>query len=1117
MEGIASKETANRQSQQHRTKKKHIRNVGSKWHPFFSRKHDTKKSSETGRLLSISKVTFSSNLGSAISLISLNSVNTSITRSSFVNNSSPDCGGAIFLGETGPFLNILGSKFIENSAQSSGSAIYVFHYSSLEVCSILVKKSLFMGNVISGDDRTGYGGALAIECLYCNDTTVFLEDVSFMYNSASNGSSTLFLYGGGTSNVTIVDSFFIANSLQNEKFSYGWAMARISSNYLSLFLVRTLISGNYAERWVDKITSERRPFLLFISSQTEAEISINGLQYENNKASGIYIQVSPFVGDNSSSVSITNTHFENNELFSIFVMAIGWSLVQMKNIRFRGNSLQISNRPLFHFYSLAQGTNVTIEDAIFEKNASPEVIVLFQFPRDNVDDEVCNWYDYKNEVRLTNVLFRENKVLSFSSFSIIRLENGWNVFSKCQFVNNSASYTVFVGESSTNLELIDTSFHKSASQMEETFRGFIYYASSGPIKLKNTTLIAKPFQDIDSYFMVTGSNSLNIDNLSVVQCPIGTLQSFRNFTHLRLNPSNCELYEGIIQSFIYSCKRCPPRYYSVEPSGKSCRPCPYGGNCTRNIAASPTFWGFPSLDDHGSISFRQCPTDYCCPYRNVSCKYENQRYLASECSGNRTGVLCGQCKSGYTETLFSAKCRENNNCKDYWFWPVVLLYSFAFSFFLLRKSSIIGYVRRILPWVRKREAVSDLTSDGGGYVKVIFYFYQVAGLVFVSKDSEMHLAENYLVLPVMGWFDFKAIGLKGGLVCPFLGLTVVSKIFLQASQVFAVLFGVLLIFVVNGATRKLQRKRPVFPPTDQYLAATVDCLLLSYSTLALTALKALNCVPIQSTSRFFYDGNIQCWTWWQKLCTVFIFMYIVPFVSVLYSGSKLLYSKEISTKRFLYACLCPLPFAIWWMVFCKKIPPTNAETHRVSDEQLPLLPPRARSLRNDIPVQDSTARVIYGPFKECIDGQDSGAVFWESVLIARRLVLISLHTFIVFPFIRTVCLSIACAFILVHHLWKRPFKDPWVNRGETASLAALLVLVVINMVELIFSLSGGTISEQDRICLVVLNVVEVIIIGILPVVFVLVILFSLLWQLLRICRFFCLIFCRLFVTNRCEN
>lgn len=1104
LEGIISGETTNSQYQRHRTKKTQIRNVDNKSHLFFS--------SETGRLLSIGKVSFYRNLGRAITLTTLDSVNTLITSCKFVNNGSPYYGGAIYIYVAGPFLNIVDSEFIENSAQISGSAIY-FSPSFFGVYSVLVRKSLLLENVITGyDPSSSEGGALAIDCPDCNNMTIRLEEVSFMYNSAANGSSTLWL-DVWTSNISIVDSFFVGNSLHNKRFYYGLAIAHISSGFLGLFVIRTLISGNYAERWADK---NKRPFLLFINSGCHIEINIDGLQYKNNKDSGIRVEVSDVQGLKSHTVSIANAHFKNNELFSINFTVRGNSLVQIKNTSFRGNAYLSSNVPLFSFYSLTQGNNITIEDAIFENNTSPGVIVLFQFPPDNIDREVCNWYDYKNEVRLTNVLFRKNKALNPS---IIRLESGWNVFSECQFVDNDASYTVFVGESSTNLELTDTSFHKS-SQWEETFSGFIYFASSGPIKLKNTTLIAKPFQDIDSYFMVTGSNSSNIDNSSTIQCPIGTLQSLRNFTHLRLNSNGyCryEIYETIAQSFTYSCKRCPPGYYSVEPSGKSCRPCPYGGNCTRNIAASPTFWGFPSLDDHGSVSFQQCPTDYCCPYRNVSCKYENQRYLASGCSGNRTGVLCGQCKSGYTETLFSAKCRENNNCEDYWFWPVVLLYSFAFSFFLLRKSSIICYARRILPWARKRAAVCDLTSDGSGYVKVIFYFYQVAGLVFVSKDSEMHLAENYLLLPVMGWFDFKAIGLKGGLVCPFLGLTVVSKIFLQASQVFAVLFGVLLIFVVNGVTRKLQRKRPVFPPADQYLAATVDCLLLSYSTLALTALKALNCVPIQSTSRFFYDGNIQCWTWWQKLCAVFIFMYIVPFVSVLYSGSKLLYSKEISSKRFLYACLCPLPFAIWWMVFCKKIPPTNAETHQVSDEQLPLVPPRARSSRNDIPVQDSTAKVIYGPFKECIDGQDSGAVFWESVLIARRLVLISLHTFIVFPFIRMVCLSIACAFILVHHLWKRPFKDPCVNRGETASLAALLVLVVINMVELIFSLSGGTISEQDRICLVVLNVVEVIIIGILPVVFVLVILFSLLWQLLRISRFFCLIFCRLCVTNRCEN
>ena len=116
-------------------------------------------------------------------------------------------------------------------------------------------------------------------------------------------------------------------------------------------------------------------------------------------------------------------------------------------------------------------------------------------------------------------------------------------------------------------------------------------------------------------------------------------------------------------------------------------------------------------------------------------------------------------------------------------------------------------------------------------------------------------------------------------------------------------------------------RSPSFPSADRYLAATVDCLLLGYSTLASTTLKTLNCVPIQTSSRFFYDGNIPCWQWWQKLCGAVLCVFIVPFVFVQYRGSKLLYRKEISAKRFLYACLIPLPFAFRWMLSCKKLPP----------------------------------------------------------------------------------------------------------------------------------------------------------------------------------------------------
>ncbi|XP_078381891.1 uncharacterized protein LOC144664620 isoform X2 [Oculina patagonica] len=1090
--------------------------------PFYSSKHGTRQSSARKYLsIRVSEGTFANNLGRVITMISVSDGNISIVRSDFVNNSSP-IGGAIFLYEFKElFLHIESSKFVRNSAPSSGSAIYVGVYRYIQqVALVLVRKVLFLGNVITGNDPTNDGGALTID--HPKNLTVLLEDVSFMYNTATIGSSSLCSISGHFQNITIVDSFFIGNS-QDELVSYGWTVAQIVSYHLSCRIIRTVISGNYAKARV--IISKRagRPIHFLVQTTGgPSQIYISGIQYKNNTGSGIYIQV---VDDghgsvNSTIISLRNSQFEDNQLFSLSVDAGPNISMQMKRVVFKGNtfvSSYFSSVPLFFFSSEAQGNQVIMEDTLFEKNTAPGRIVSFQLPPDQRNHYSCDtlkWY-YKNHLRLTNVTFRENNAVNSN---VLELENGLDVLSNCQFDDNSAVYTVFVGESSTKLELIDTSFEKRSQwtfMSPFKFRGFIYYASDGPIKMKNTTLNAEPLQDIDAFLMVTGSSLAHIDNASSIQCPIGTLQSLQNLTHPRLvSNTGCLpfMYETMAQSFIFSCERCSPGFYSIKPFGKTCRPCPYGGNCTSNIAARPTFWGFPLLSDPGTVSFRQCPIDYCCPYQNISCQYDNRRYLMSGCSGNRTGFLCGACKPGFTETLFSAECRESDKCNDYWFWPVAVLYSFAFGFFLLWKSPIISFVKRLLPWARSLQArhpAGETASNGGGYIKVIFYFFQVASLVFVSKDTEMHLVESYLLLPVIGWFDFKAISSNEVLICPWRGLTVVLKIFLQASQVFAVFFGLLVIFLVHGAVRKFQRKSLVFPPPDQYLAATTECFLLGYATLARTAIKAMHCVPIQSTSRFFYDGNIQCWLWWQKLCGVYIAVFIIPFVFVLYRGSKLLHANVINTKRFFYACLFPLPFAFGWMISCRKIPLNEAETYHVShDEQLlPLLPPD-RSTRE--PSHNPTAEVIYGPFKKRNDGQGSGALYWESVLIGRRLMLICLHTFIVFPFIRMVCLSVTCAFFLAHHLWKKPFKDPRVNHGETASLTALLVLAVINMAEATFAINGE-ISEQERICLIVLNVVEVIILGTVPVACILVIMICVLWQLRRFCKLCWISFCRIFV------
>ena len=1079
-----------------------------------------KRESTRGSIsLYIRETMFRHNAGRAITVNrEVSMINITITKSDFTNNSSPLLGGAMLVESIDAFfLHIEDCKFVDNSARNEGSAIYVIAV-TLHLGSAVIRNALFMRNVLHNPDFIEdfpMGGTLALYVLQ-GYLKVHLENVSFMNNRVAMGSSTLYA-GGYFLDLTIVECTFHANS-QDERFTYDGKTISIDSYKLHFTLIDTIISENEANEAYHE-TLVGQPVHFGVEAFDLARINMSGLHYKNNKGGGIYVQLGLSERTNST-LFLQNSHFENNELFYMEIKANANAFLQIRRVFFTANSFVTDSGllALFILNTTAQGNQIVMEDTIFEKNTVQGTILSFRLPPDERDLRACTipkWY-YGNLIRFIKVAFHRNN----PDTSVMRLENGHNTLRNCQFVDNFAAYAIFIAEGSTSLELLNTSFKHTQYWEKDTtslsypklmisagFRGFIYYASSGPITLKNATLTVDTAQDIDAYIMVTGSSTAHVDNSSVIQCPVGTLRGWTKFSHTHFVSNNAcpnGLYNAMSQSFIISCKTCSTGFYSVKPFAEKCLPCPFGGNCSSGmIAAKPVFWGFPLLPDQGVISFQNCPISYCCPTTNVSCLYDNKHYLSNGCSGNRTGFLCGKCKPGFTETLFSPQCRANEFCTDYWFWPVAIVYSLAFALFLLWKNPITRLIKRLLPWGKPApdgHLESDPSSKGGGYIKVLFYFYQVANLVFVSEDMEVHLTYSYLLTPIIGWFDFKAISSNDGLVCPFRGLTVPSKIFLHASQVFAVLLGVLVIFLLHGAFRKFRNQSPAVPSSGQYFGATTECLLLGYSALACAALKTLNCVEIQSTYRFFYDANIQCWRWWQKMCGVFLAVYIIPFVFVLYLGSSLLNGKGISTKQFLCACVFPLPFAVLWLVTRKKSSLNITEMQRENDELSPLL---TGNLSTDAEhdYHDLTDDVVYGPFRKSNDAQGPGTVYWESVLIGRRLVLICLHTFIVFPFVRMVCLSVTCAAILAHHMWKKPFQDPRVNHAETASLTALLVLAVINMAEATLGMNGELLSEQERVCMTVLHVVEIIILGTVPVIFLVVILISVAWQLIKFCQF----------------
>ncbi len=75
------------------------------------------------------------------------------------------------------------------------------------------------------------------------------------------------------------------------------------------------------------------------------------------------------------------------------------------------------------------------------------------------------------------------------------------------------------------------------------------------------------------------------------------------------------------------------------------------------------------------LRFVRCPPMYCCS-RNSGKACKGYDY----CAQNRTGILCGVCKKGYSVSILTGICHPDDKCgKDHWFWLVAFLGTVAYA------------------------------------------------------------------------------------------------------------------------------------------------------------------------------------------------------------------------------------------------------------------------------------------------------------------------------------------------------------------------------------------------------------------------------------------------------
>ena len=267
-----------------------------------------------------------------------------------------------------------------------------------------------------------------------------------------------------------------------------------------------------------------------------------------------------------------------------------------------------------------------------------------------------------------------------------------------------------------------------------------------------------------------------------------------------------------------------------------------------------------------------------------------------------------------------------------------------------------------------------------------------------------------------------------------------------------------------------------------------------------TTVRLLHCVSIKEVSRWYYDAQYLCWHQrWQHAAFVVMALNLFPFILTMYFTSLQLYKGKISGKIFLLASILPFPYLLFVLYHHVK----EKITRRPDYQAIPSTASSGHDEEHDsnssTSIKQSLLEVLCGPFTKPQDDQSDGRIYWESILIGRRFLIIVIGWWqLDQALMRSVCLTILCLFYLLHHISQKPFAHPWVNFTETVSLVTLVVIGVLNVG---LASAGSDVSGINQRYFRILLMSEAVLLSVIPLVSVTFLILCLLSQIVRVVIF----------------
>ena len=1024
-------------------------------------------------------------------------------------------GGAHYFGEENKEISFIARNvsFFECTASDSGGAIKM----NGNYADLLLKNVTFIKCIASGND--GGGISLSVENVYltllyttweaCYSSYGFGDAVSIQVttgnfrighsyfediqlDSTAIKLRVIYIYAtennAGSLEVYDTKFFNCSNAI--------WTIDTISVNLTRVYFSRSSSSGltvltntfqSNAQVYVNHCVFKNSTggISLFLQGAKIVNITVKNSNFSNISCNeygvggqAIYIMASDVINSSISSfVLLENLLVEENSFMTLLSSDAAVS-VDLSNFLARdGNIVMITES---RFY---KNHNLETSSALNGKAGALAVTM----PADNMTSSGCvqghnpdihrEWH-YTNKVLIVNASFENNVGVTGALYTT----NGDTKCINCLFKNNlvkSRSGEIHIGEGSGKLELVNSTFLETRAGFKfysQNVEGknkyqkstFIFSYSAGPIWMSGTKFKSEISKQSSPAIIISKGGDLSMENESLLLCPTGSKIVRDDFSHFVTTEYQGEKCIISVTVITFSCQACLDGTYSLQrghitnmstpAEGFYCLACPYGANCDRNVVAKTNFWGYVISHNPPQLEFYTCPAGYCVPPNTLDTSIYNG------CYGNREGKLCGKCKQGYTEELTSTSCIDQVRCESVLFWNILLVFSFLVALYFLFKPNIFHFISKQIMWFRKQDDQVILTD--AGYIKIIFYFYQIAGILLLETYMEL-IGKTKFLSTIISAFSFHVtFGSSGTIACPFVGMTPIAKVIFTNIGVLTILLCIFMIFILH---KIFCRIRGTCVKEIPYLAAILELLLLGYANIAKATLKLLTCVTVGSDSVLFLEGNTPCWQWWQAILGIGVAFFMIPFILVLHWGCKQCYAQKLSPKEILLALVIPVPYITYRTYKRIKFHCWKQTDPQVVEEQKK---------------EDSSrfADVLYGPFR-IPTGDIKGTLYWESVLVGRRLVLLSVHALVVDPLLRMFALSLTCVAIFYHHVVVFPFKETKANHVEAISLLALIVIANMNLCKAVLWSAGVTPIGPNLMHIKIFEWTEVVLLAIIPIIF----------------------------------